>query len=172
MRVLLSAVAALALAVPAASQAQDSGYPADDGSYEVLDQVNPNDDADYDYDDRDYDRDLGRDMRDPQMQARVGDGIATIVDVLFELPIGGLLNAAEGMDPRASKRHARYDPRMTVGDIASRDNPNLRGHMRRTARQMPRMMGAMAEAMAQMAPVFERAMEQVEQDWDRARRRY
>lgn len=188
MRKLLSAVAVLALAVPGAAWAQDARYPADQGQQVSGDEPGYDDDQVYDDDlppvatprtaprgrasrDRDF-GDFQRTINDPEMQDRIGDGLVNVVEVFMDLPIGGLLNAAQDMDPNARGRSSRrYSRNTTVRDLAGRDNPNLDRDMREGVRQLPRMMGVLTNAMGDMIPVLERGMEQIELDWDRPSRR-
>lgn len=178
MRVVIGTIAALALMAPEISSAQDADFQNGNGAFE---EVDPNttepgagyypewsaestgngDAADTGETDRDF-KDFERDMNDPEMQARIGDGLASAIDVLFEMPIGGLLNAAQKMDPDARGRKSRhYDERMTMGDMAERDNPNLRRDMRRTVEQVPMMMGALVNVLGEIAPTLERAMDKM-----------
>lgn len=179
MRVVIGAVAAVSLMAPTISTAQDADYQSGNSAFEEVDPNTPEPGTGYDpewsaestdTDDtvdtgetgRDF-KDFGREMNNPEMQARIGDGLASAIDVLFEMPIGGLLNAAQKMDPNARGRKSRhYDERIkTMGDMAERDNPNLRRDMRRTIEQVPMMMGALVNVLGEMAPTLERAMDKM-----------
>jgi hypothetical protein len=154
MRKLLFIGAAVLVAAPVI--AQPAAYD-DDARYEApLPQAMEEDE---DWDAQDDDRDArGRPappiLHPGQVQA-MGGAIDRLLGAVMDLPIGGI---AAALDPYGRSRH---DPRTTVRDMATRDDPYAEARIRAGVRGATRGVGAMSQALARVMPELERSIDEV-----------
>ena len=107
---------------------------------------------------------IRRAMPKPHEVEAMGEGVIRMMDALMGVPIGPLREAVEG---RPLSRRERDE---TIGDRALRDDPHFRERMRDRMAVAGIAMGALAEQMAVMTPVFRRTLEDVERRMDDAMR--
>lgn len=91
---------------------------------------------------------FGERMQDPAQQREMALMLQAMTEVLLDMPIGPLAEAAADM---AGEEAAKIDPDMTLRQLA----PDAGQVSEEVARNVPRAMraaGAMAEGMAAMAP--------------------
>ena len=91
---------------------------------------------------------FGERMKDPAQQREMALMLQAMTEVLLDMPIGPLAEAAADM---AGEEAAKIDPDMTLRQLA----PDAGQVSEEVARNVPRAMraaGAMAEGMAAMAP--------------------
>ncbi|MGZ8997403.1 MAG: hypothetical protein ACXW2T_00965 [Allosphingosinicella sp.] len=123
-----------------------------------------------------FDDSLDRDIAEAIPAAEEVEALAPVMDVmvgaLMNVEVGPLLDAA---DPY----HRRDDhglPGRTLGDLASRDDPQFEARMRSSIYGVTSDMGRMMEAVAVAAPAmrrslreFERGIEGALEDYERSR---
>lgn len=78
-------------------------------------------------------------LSDPRTQRAMGTAIESMLEALLSMKAAPLAKAAEAMGDRDAAR--KIDPQATLGDLAG---PEARDLPREAARQVPKMMGAMA----------------------------
>ncbi len=161
MRKLLFLGAAMLVAAPLA--AQPAAY--DDGArYDAPMPQAMADDEDWDEEDYDrYEQDaVAAPVLHPGQVEAMGGAMDRLLGAIMNLPIGGI---AAAVDPY---NHGRIPPGTTVRDMASRDDPFAEQRLRAGIRGATRGVGAMSHALAQMMPVLERSIEQVEREMEAA----
>jgi hypothetical protein len=85
----------------------------------------------------------------------MGGAIDRLLGAVMDLPIGGI---AAALDPYGRSRH---DPRTTVRDMATRDDPYAEARIRAGVRGAARGVGAMSQALARVMPELERSIDEV-----------
>ena len=167
MRNLLFAGAALGLAIPALALAQRSDVPPPlpAAAVDYVDEDEPVYAGEVDYGDHESEPERGP-LIDPREAAEMAQNMDRLVGAVMNLPIGGIVAA---VNPEAA---LEYGPNATVRDMATRDDPDAEARIRGGIRASAAGAGAMSQALAQIMPVLERTMQQVERDMDAAMRPY
>ena len=155
MRNLLILGAAVLAAAPLAAQpaGSDRGprYDAQRADAEREDEAW--DDEDFEAEEREA-RGNGPVIQPGQVQAMAG-AMDRLLGAVMDLPIGGI---AAAVDPY---NRGRIDPRTTVRDMATRDDPYAEQRMRAGIQGASRGVGAMSQALARVMPVLERSIDEV-----------
>jgi hypothetical protein len=164
MRKLLFLGAAMLVAAPLA--AQPAAY--DDGArYDAPMPQAMADDEDWDAEEaEEYDRyeqdEVAPPVLHPGQVEAMGGAMDRLLGAIMNLPIGGIAAAV------VPYNRGHIPPGATVRDMASRDDPFAEQRLRAGIRGATRGVGAMSHALAQMMPVLERSIEQVEREMEAA----
>lgn len=140
MRFIALAAVAAAIATPAAASAQDERRIALPGDEPVAPE-------------------MAQRLADPVFQEQMASTVAVLGEILLDLPVAPLAEAAAqmaGEDPQA------VDPDMTLRNLAG---PRADDVPQEIARELPRMMGAMAgmaEGLSAMVPALRDLARRVE----------
>ena len=104
-------------------------------------------------------------LTDPEFQAQMAEAMGAMGEVLLDMPVGPLVEAAEKM---AGEPVADIDPDATVRDLAGDDAERVTDEV---AEKLPHMMDAMAgmaEGLQAMLPALEAMAERMKESFDRA----
>jgi hypothetical protein len=111
---------------------------------------------------RDPTAEMQRVLNDPAMADRLGNMMQVLSKAFLDLPVGEVQAAVEGRTPTAAER------RMTVRDVARRDDPNFdRNFQRQIAQTGPMVRQSMA-AMSQALPAVMQGLQQAGKALERA----
>ena len=89
-----------------------------------------------------------------------GDRLGDAVGAILHVPIGGVVGA---IDPSA-----RVDPRVTIGDLAGRDDPDFEARTQDELAGLSLKAADMVRGLSAAAPVLQRSIAQLERDLARA----
>lgn len=103
---------------------------------------------------------------DPREAADMAHRMDRLVGAVMNLPIGGIM---EAVNPEALYE---YGPNATVRDMATRGDPDAEARIRGGIHASAAGIGAMSQALAQVMPVLQQTMQQVERDMEAAMRPY
>ncbi len=109
---------------------------------------------------------LAERLSDPAFQHELSGTVAVMSEILLDLPIAPLAEAAAAM---AGEDPGAVDPDMTLRQLAGPDAGRVSGEI---AENLPRMMGAMAgmaEGFSAMMPTFREMARRMESEIDRAK---
>lgn len=90
-------------------------------------------------------------LSDPDFQDGMGEALSAVSDILLDLPVGPLIEAAEKM---AGEPVSDYDRDATVRDLAGPDAERVPEEIRERVPQMMSAMSGMAEGLAVMLPAL------------------
>jgi hypothetical protein len=119
------------------------------------------------YDPR-YDRrgdEVRRDLPSGYEIDRLGATLARVTDALMDIDIGPVADAVDPYRRYDRRRHAE-----TLGDLASRDDPELRERLRGDIRGTAAGLGAAADQVAAAAPVIRQSLRESARRIDEAMR--
>lgn len=160
MRRFVSLLALSALTMPVAVQAQIAEIdlpPSDVADAGAVDAGYGDDDTGYD-DDRDNDdggdaSDRVADiLDDPRRQADIADAMSDMMRALMTIRVGPIVDAARRIDPDAEI--AAADPDATIGDIASRGDPDYEDRLEDGIRSGTAVSATMVREFARMMPAL------------------
>ena len=110
--------------------------------------------------DEELDREIVRAIPPPEEVERMAPVMDRVVGAVLDVDIGPIVDA---VDPHG--RHRRYDRReRTIGDLASRDDPQFEERVRSSIYGVTANMGRVMETMAVLAPTLRRSLHQIERD--------
>ena len=105
---------------------------------------------------------MQRVLGDPAMADRLGNMMQGLSKAVLDLPVGEVQAAAEGRKPTAAER------RMTVRDMARRDDPNFDRNFQRQIAQARPMIRQSMTAMSQALPGMMQGLQQAGKALERA----
>lgn len=166
MRHLVSIIAFAALAAPTLAQAQIAEIdlpPSDVADADAVDAGYGDDDLGYDdesYDDEDYNDAVGDAsgriadiLDDPRRQEDIADAMSDMLRALMTIRVGPIVDAARRIDPDADIA-AAADRDATIGDIASRGDPDYEDRLEDGIRSGTAVSGTMIREFAKMMPAL------------------
>jgi chorismate synthase len=96
---------------------------------------------------------LVKDLPTPGQVDAAGTMVTRVLDALAEVKVGSVV---ANLDPDAAADPRRREE--TLGDIASRDDPDYREKMHRSVRKLGKNVNAIAAGLAVLAPALERSL--------------
>lgn len=101
-------------------------------------------------------------LTDPAVADRVADAMQTLSNALLNMPVGELKAAAEG------RRATPAEKRMTVRDIARRDDPDFERKLHQQVADAKPMVRQSIKALNDSLPAMMQGLHQAQQALDRA----
>ena len=137
--------------------AGDTGYDIavrdDDAEYPAYDDASPYDDAADDKGDYADASDRVADiLDDPARQEEIADAMSDMMRALMTIRVGPIVDAARRIDPDAEIADA--DPDATIGDIASRGDPDYEDRIEDGIRDGTARSGTIVREFAKMMPTL------------------
>lgn len=119
---------------------------------------------DRDPDRRDTDR-VVRQLADPRVSREIGATMGALIDAMLDIRVGGLAAVLNG-----DRTPSRSESERTIGDLASRGDPDFRERTRAQVGAVTAGTGAMVRGLAAAVPELMRAADRIERDVERATR--
>ncbi|SIN59915.1 hypothetical protein SAMN02745824_0453 [Parasphingorhabdus marina DSM 22363] len=98
-------------------------------------------------------------VADPEFQEQMAGMLGGFLTVILDIPIGQFATAAqqaipEGLEDKVDRdgKLSRIDPDMTIGDLASGDNPDFEQDMQGKLRKGSAMAGILASEIGALLP--------------------
>ena len=101
-------------------------------------------------------------IADPAVADRVANAAQVVSDALLNIPVGDLKAAAEG------RRATADEKRMTVGDLARRDDPDFDRKLHRQIAEARPMVRQSMKALNESLPAVMQSLEQARRSLERA----
>jgi hypothetical protein len=101
-------------------------------------------------------------LTDPAMADRLANAVQTVSDALLDMRVGGLKAAAEGREASPAEK------RMTVRDLARRQDPNFERDLHRQIAEARPMVRQSMKALNQSLPAVMQSLEQARRSLERA----
>ncbi|NCP11462.1 MAG: hypothetical protein GW859_05830 [Sphingomonadales bacterium] len=93
-------------------------------------------------------------LDDPARQEDIAAAMSDMMRALMTIRVGPILDAAREVDPRAADDYADVDPDATIGDIASRGDPDYEDRIEDGIRDGTARSGTIVREFAKMMPTL------------------